>query len=662
MNCSLKNNTEGAREVKCTLWPLREVWMKVGMEKLNTHEGVIVKALLDSGAMGIFMDKDFAEEQGFKLEKLDKPVEVKNVDGTDNNGGKIEYKVQCNMYFEEHVERIRVDICKLGKTKVILGMPWLAAHNPEIDWEKGEVKMMRCPPWCTQNKKRREERKKIRAAEQTVEKLVLRRFWKWRKVFGKAESERMPVQKPWDHAIELKEGFIPRKGKVYSLCRDEREEVQAFVEDQLRKGYIWPSKSPQISPVHFVAKKDGKRRMVQDYQHINEGTIKNAYPLPLISDILDGVGTRKVFTKLDLCWGYNNVRIKEDDEWKAAFTTHIGSYELMVMYFSLTNLPATFQTMMNNLFRDMVNQGSTATFIDDIIVITDTEEGHDEIVEEVLRRLEENNLFVKLEKCRWRVREVEFLGVVIGPEGVRMQKETVDGVLSWPTPRSAKDVQKFIGLANYYRRFIQDFSRVAKPLNILVGKDRKWEWGAEQQGAFEELKKRFTTEPVLAVPDRDQEMRVEADALDYATGGTLSVKGKNGRWRPVAFISKSLSSAERNYKIHDKEMLAVIRCLEDWRHYLEGTKKEFKIWTDHKNLQYFMSSQKLNHRQARWALYLSRFNFALKHVPGKSMGKVDSLSRRPDWQVGVDRDNCHKPPLWLSPFLLFFSLYFLFYL
>jgi len=162
-----------------------------------------------------------------------------------------------------------------------------------------------------------------------------------------------------------------------------------------------------------VAKKDGKQRIVQDYQHINEGTIKNTYPLPLIADILDGVGMRKVFTKLDLCWGYNNVRIKEGNKWKAAFTMHIGSYEPMVMYFGLTNSPATFQTMMNNLFRDMVNQGNMATFIDDIIVAMDTEEGHNKIIEEVLRRLEENDLFIKLEKCRWKVREVEFLGVVI---------------------------------------------------------------------------------------------------------------------------------------------------------------------------------------------------------------------------------------------------------
>ena len=164
--------------MRCTLRPLREVWMKVGLEKLDMHEGVTVKALLDSGATGIFMDKDFAEEQGFKLVKLEKPVEVKNVDGTNNNGERIEYEIECNMYFEGHVERIKVDVCKLERTKVILSILWLVAHNPEIDWGKGEVKMTRCPLWCTQNKERKEERKRIRAAEQMVEELVPRRFWK----------------------------------------------------------------------------------------------------------------------------------------------------------------------------------------------------------------------------------------------------------------------------------------------------------------------------------------------------------------------------------------------------------------------------------------------------------------------------------------------------
>ena len=240
----------------------------------------------------------------------------------------------------------------------------------------------------------------------------------------------MPVRKTWDHTIELKKEFTPKKGKVYSLSREERREVQTFVEDQLRKGYIQPSKLPQTSPVHFVAKKDGVRRMVQDYWYINQWTIKNGYPLPLIADILDGVGKRKVFTKLDLRWGYNNIRIKEGDEWKAAFTMHIGAYEPTVMYFGLTNSPATFQMIMNDLFRDLINQGDTVTFINNILVAMDTEEGHNELVEEVLKRLEENDLFVTPEKYKWKVREVEFLEVVIGPKRVEIQREKIEEVLN----------------------------------------------------------------------------------------------------------------------------------------------------------------------------------------------------------------------------------------
>jgi len=199
------------------------------------------------------------------------------------------------------------------------------------------------------------------------------------------------------------------------------------------------------------------------------------------------------------------------------------------MYFGLTNSPATFQAMMNDLFRDLINQGDTATFIDDILVATDTEEGHDELVEEVLKRLEENDLFVKPEKCKWKVREVEFLGVVIGPKGVEMQREKVKEVLNWLAPRNIKEVQKFLGLTNYYRRFIKDFARIVALLHVLVRKEQKWKWEKEQEKAFENLKAGFTIEPVLAILDIDKEMRVEADASDYATGGVLSTKCEDGK-------------------------------------------------------------------------------------------------------------------------------------
>ena len=232
------------------------------------------------------------------------------------------------------------------------------------------------------------------------------------------------------------------------------------------------------------------------------------------------------------------------------------------MYFGLTNSSATFQTMMNDLFRDFINQGDMVTFINDILVVTDTKEGHDKLVEEVLKRLEENDLFVKPEKYKWKVREVEFLGVVIGPRGVEMQKEKMEGVLNWPASRNVKEVQKFLGLANYYRRFIKNFARIAALLHMLVRKEQKWKWEKKQEKAFERLKVVFTTEPILAIPDIDREMRVEADVSDYATEGVLSTKCEDRKWRPVAFISKSLNAMEQNYETHDKKMLVVIRCLE----------------------------------------------------------------------------------------------------
>ena len=200
----------------------------------------------------------------------------------------------------------------------------------------------------------------------------------------------------------MREGFVPQKGKVYPLSREEREEVREFVKEQLRKGYIQPSKSPQMAPVFFVEKKDRKKQMVQDYRYLNKWMIKNNYLLPLISDVLENIGTKKIFTKMDLRWGYNNVRIKEGDEWKAAFMMPEGLFKPMVIFFRLTNSPATFQVMMNKLF---------------------------ELVAKIIKRLEENDLYVKPEKCKWKVREVGFLGVVIGPKGIKMEEEKVKGVV-----------------------------------------------------------------------------------------------------------------------------------------------------------------------------------------------------------------------------------------
>ena len=212
------------------------------------------------------------------------------------------------------------------------------------------------------------------------------------------ESERIPIRKVWDHVIDLNNNFKVSKAKVYPLSRNKKEEVQKFVNEHLKKGYIRPSKLPQTSPVFFVGKKDRRKHMVMNYKRLNKQTVKNNYPLPLITDLVDFMGNKRVFTKMDLWWGYNNVRIKKEDKWKVVFTTYVGLYKLVVMFFEMMNSPATFQGMMNEILRDMINEGKVAAFVDDVLIETETEEGHDEIIEEVLKRLEDNDLYVKSEK------------------------------------------------------------------------------------------------------------------------------------------------------------------------------------------------------------------------------------------------------------------------
>ena len=249
---------------------------------------------------------------------------------------------------------------------------------------------------------------------------------------------------------------------------------------------------------------------------------------------------------------------------------------------------------MNKILQDLINTGEVVSFIDDVIVEIKGEEKHDNVVKEVIKRLAENYLYVKPEKCKQKVRKVEFLGVVIEQERTKRKEEKVKAVLDQPVPKLVKDIQKFLELANYYRRFVGEFAKIARLLHELIRKEQKWEWEIEQEKSFEVLRKWFTKELVLVAPDLDKKMRMEVDVLDYAIGKVLSMECNDRRQRPVAYLSKSLNETERNYEIHNKKMLVVIRELENWRHLLEGVKFKFEIWTDYKNLEYFMKAQKLN--------------------------------------------------------------------
>ena len=361
------------------------------------------------------------------------------------------------------------------------------------------------------------------------------------------------------------------------------------------------------------------------------------------------------FTKLDLRNAYNLIRIREGDEWKTAFNTHNGHYEYLVMPFGLANAPSVFQAFVNDVLRDMLEK-FVFVYIDDILIFSSSLSEHKDHVRQVLQALLEAKLFVKAEKCVFHARTVTFLGFIISEGSVLMDPDKVSAVMNWPVPQSIKEIQRFLGFANFYQKFIKNFSTVAAPIVALTKKNRgpRFSWSPEADKAFLELKKRFSSKPVLINPDPSLPFVVEVDASEVGVGGILSQRSRHDKTlHPCAFFSRSLSPAERNYDVGDRELLAIKLALEEWRHWLEGAEHPFRIWTDHKNLLYIQQTKRRNARQARWAMFFNRFNYTLTYRPGSRNTKPDALSRmfdrcdselEPEAVVPVDR--IVAPVLW----------------
>ena len=324
------------------------------------------------------------------------------------------------------------------------------------------------------------------------------------------------------------------------------------------------------------------------------------------------------------------MRIKEGDEWKTAFRTRYRHFEYLVMPFGLTNAPATFIRLMNNTLRECLDI-FTVVYLDDILIYSESEEEHVKHVKRILTLLKEANLLAKLEKCEFHVDRVEFLGYVITTEGISMDQAKVRSVLEWPTPSTVKEVQAFLGFANFYRRFIKGYSQVVGPLSELTRKDREFKWSDAAETALNKLKELFTTAPILTTYDWGRHIILETDASDYAIGACISQPDDAGLLRPIAFYSRKMTAPEKNYDIHDKELLAVVEAFREWRVYLEGSAHTVEVYTDHKNLIYFTTTKQLNRRQTRWAETLASYNFRITYRKGLENTKADALSRRADY-------------------------------
>ncbi|KAI3708785.1 hypothetical protein L2E82_38236 [Cichorium intybus] len=430
----------------------------------------------------------------------------------------------------------------------------------------------------------------------------------------------LPPDRQVEFTIELIPGATPVSRAPYRLAPSEMVELRKQLEELLDRGFIRPSTSPWGAPILFVKKKDGSMRMCIDYRELNKITVKNKYPLPRIDDLFDQLQGASYFSKIDLRSGYHQLKIRESDIPKTAFRTRYGHYEFLVMPFGLTNAPAVFMDLINRVCRPFLDT-SVIVFIDDILVYSRSQSEHEVHLRQVLELLRREKLYAKFSKCEFWLREVQFLGHVINAEGVKVDLAKVEAVMKWEPPRSPTEVRSFLGLAGYYRRFVENFSSIAVPLTKLTKKGEKFTWSEKQQEAFQKPKQALCEAPVLVLPKSGEEYVIYSDASRIGLGCVLMQKG-----RVIAYASRQLKNAKKKYPVHDLELAAVVLALKLWRHYLYGVK--FVIYTDHKSLKYLFDQKELNMRQQRWMDLLKDFDCEIQYHPGKANVMADALSRK----------------------------------
>ena len=422
-----------------------------------------------------------------------------------------------------------------------------------------------------------------------IKAILPEKYHNWAHLFDPREAQKLPPRRPGvDHEIHLVDPNKMPKRRLYGLTREETRAIKAYIDEMLGKGFIRPSTSPFAAPLLVATKPGGGIRICVDYRELNEHTIKNRNVPPSIRDTIAQLSKARIMTVLDVIAAFNNIRIADGHEHRTAFLTKFGLYEYVVMPFGLCNAPATFQAYLNSALHDLLDQICTA-YMDDIIIFSEDEADHDKHVELVLERVAKAGLFLDIDKCKFGVKKVKYLGIIISTDGMEMDPEKVQAVLDWQQPASVKDVQSFLGFANFYRRFIKGFSDLAQPLTALIKDGSKSQFPLDPQSpavlAFEMLKLRFAKRPILCHFNPDLPTWIESDASDWVLGAVLSQRQPDGEIKPVAFLSQKLSSAECNYEIYDKELLAIVRAFDEWRPELAGTLEPIQVLTDHQALQ-----------------------------------------------------------------------------
>ena len=607
----------------------------------GTVAGFQALVLLDLGANANFVSERWARRLRLPERPLKTSTEVTTATGRTHAATTQLDHAEVRVVGRSH--KTSLIVVPLSTYDVILGTPWFKATKPLFDWD-----LWTCNgrPVYSQGGRsvghpgrasRRLQALSIGAAHQSVMGALAE---KYREVFAAKLPPRSTARREGalTHSFVMKDGARPTVDGERRKSPEELRLAREMVTEGEAAGLIEPSTSEWCSQLVMVVKKDqlgrptGKPRFAVDYRRVNALMKKDAHPLPLPEVMFAQLKGATIFSKLDLTKGFYQIALAPECREQLAFSTPDGLRQWTVMPFGIANAPATFQREMQRVFRERLDK-SVMVYIDDILVFSRSADEHAEHVEWVLQQLQLNGYYANPDKCEFFQSEVHFLGHVISADGVAVQQHKVDAVAEWPTPQSVSDVRRYLGLTGYYRRFVAGYSGITAPLSDLLRKDAPFVWGQKEQEAFVRLKATLASAPVLATPDNTKPYTVHTDASGYAVGATLSQENSEGVLQPVAFLSKKMNAAQRNYSVHEWELLAIIEALSAWRCFLYGAATPIDVFTDHSSLQWINTQPNLSARQSRWVEQLQDYSFKVHHLPGERNGAADAFSRRADHEA-----------------------------
>ena len=633
--------------------------------------------LVDSGAQRNFIDLSVCRTLGIELRSI--RTRIRQADG------------QISLSTQQASPTFNINgmddtdtflVTELGSVDAILGLPWLQRHNPAIDWPSRTLTMadgttveatssttgaaglhvISIEKMISSLRKRKQVETRYLCSVSMVQEpsssihsatnfstdgsshftTQMRQILQNHSDILQPPSG-LPPSRMWDHKIDLIDGAKPHNEKLRRMSPAELKGLEEQLEILLSNGWIRPSSSPFGSAVIMIKKKDGSYRASIDYRAVNKLTKKNAWPIPRIDEMIDQLQGATIFSSLDLYKGYHQCRLHDPDVSDAkyttpeisAFKTRWGLFEYTVLPFGLCNAPATFSHMMNDVLRPFLDK-FVLCYLDDVLIFSHSEEEHVKHIELVLSALQSQALHLNMAKCSWGRTSVPFLGHIISATGVSVDPKKIEALKDWLTPTNLREIRAFMGFVNYYRRFVRNFSKIASPIIALTKttSPTAGQWNPEAHQAFIAIKTALTEAPTLLLPriGSEESFTLYTDASNFAIGAVLLQDHGSGL-QPVAYHARRLLDRERNYPIHEKELLAVIDAVRTFRCYIEGCKK-CTVITDHDTLKYFLTQKELAGRRARWSEFLAPFAHYLEIIYRKgSTNQADALSRRPDLET-----------------------------